>query len=90
MFIFLQVRITLVFLTHLMRLNTKSEVHYRMRCIIIPSKLQAQFLQVNRAEAVHLPFIQEITGDEIRTAHRSFYISEAFYKDVKKKLNILS
>lgn len=57
---------------------------------ILPKKLQSLFVQINRAEAIQLSFIEEMLGDEIRTAYKTFYISEAYHKDVKKRLNILS
>jgi len=56
----------------------------------IPKQLQKQFLQVNRSEAVQLSFIQEVMNDELKTAFKSFAISETYSKELKNKLHILS
>ena len=56
----------------------------------VPKHLQKQFVQVNRSEAVKLSFIQEVTNDELKTAFKSFVISDTYSKELKNKLNILS
>lgn len=76
--------------------NSADEREYHIRSslqkalqYIIPQKPQV-FLQVNRAEAVQESFIKEINGDKIKTAYKDFVISEAYGRDVKKRLNILA
>jgi DNA-binding LytR/AlgR family response regulator len=57
---------------------------------IIPRHLQKQFIQVNRSEAVQLSFISEVANDEVRTAFKSFQLSESFGKELRQRLNIVS
>jgi CheY-like chemotaxis protein len=52
--------------------------------------LQKQFLQVNRSEAVQLSFILEVSNDELKTAFKSFTISETYSKEMRAKLNVIS
>jgi len=56
---------------------------------IIPSFLKSSFIQVNRSEAVHIPFIQELSGEEIRTAYKTLTLSEAFSPGLKKAINLI-
>jgi two-component system, LytTR family, response regulator len=56
----------------------------------VPKQLQKQFLQVNRSEAVQLSFVQEVTNSEVKTAFKSFAVSETYSKELKSKLNIIS
>jgi DNA-binding LytR/AlgR family response regulator len=57
---------------------------------IIPEDLKNNFVQVNRAEVLQTRFIEEIIDDEAKTAHQSFSITEAYLKNLKQKLNIIS
>lgn len=57
---------------------------------LVPAPLQSQFVQVNRSEMVQLAHIQELARDEVRTAFRSFMVTESHLRDLKEKLRILS
>jgi DNA-binding LytR/AlgR family response regulator len=57
---------------------------------ILPPSVQNKFLQVNRSEYVQISFTQELSGDELKTADKTFTISETFEKGLKKHLNIVS
>lgn len=57
---------------------------------IIPKNLQKQFIQLNRAEAVQIPYIQEIMSNEIKTAYKTFPVSEIYSKELRSRLNIIS
>lgn len=57
---------------------------------IIPPGLRSQFIQVNRAEVVQSSFIQEFTGEEVKTAYKALPVSEVYCKELKSKLNIIS
>jgi len=57
---------------------------------IIPAKLQDKFIQVNRAESVNTSFILELSGDEIKTAFKVFYATDAYVPGLKQQLNIIS
>lgn len=56
---------------------------------MIPKRLQQQFIQVNRGDAVQHSFIQEISGDEVRTAYKTFATSDIFSKEMRAKMNFL-
>jgi len=57
---------------------------------IIPRHLQKSFIQINRSEAVQLSFIHEVVNDEVKTAHKSFPVSESYGKELKSKMKIVS
>jgi DNA-binding LytR/AlgR family response regulator len=57
---------------------------------LVPAALQSQFVQVNRSEAIQLSFITELTKDEVKTAYKSFAVTEGYLKELKEKLHILS
>ncbi|MBZ0262537.1 MAG: response regulator [Hyphomicrobiales bacterium] len=57
---------------------------------IIPASLQDKFIQVNRSEALNTTFIHEMSGDEVKTQFKVFYITDAYSKNLKKVLNIIS
>jgi CheY-like chemotaxis protein len=56
---------------------------------IIPSYLKTQFIQINRAEAVHLPFITELVGDEVHTPYKTLTVTEGFGNNLKKAPNVI-
>lgn len=56
---------------------------------LVPAPLQPQFVQVNRSEVVQLAHIQELARDEVRTAHKTFPVTESHLKELKEKLRIL-
>lgn len=58
--------------------------------MIIPPHLRSSFVQVNRGEAVQLQYIQEMTGDELRTSQRAFTITEGFRTVIKKAVTLIS
>ena len=57
---------------------------------IVPPSLRSQFIQVNRSEVVQSSFIQEFTGEEVKTAYKALLVSEVYCKELKSKLNIIS
>ncbi|BAV08030.1 sensory transduction regulatory protein [Filimonas lacunae] len=57
---------------------------------IIPAPLRGRFVQVNRAEVIQLSFVEELTGDVLKAGSKTFNITEAYHKEVKKSLNIIS
>lgn len=57
---------------------------------IIPASLRSRFAQVNRAEIVQLSYVEELAGDVLKAGNKTFYITEAYHKDLKKSLNIIS
>lgn len=54
----------------------------------VPKNLQKHFIQVNRSEAVQLSYIQEIMNDEVKTAFKTFSVSDTYIKELKSKINI--
>jgi len=56
---------------------------------IIPSSLRASFVQVNRAEAAQTGYITEIAADEVKTAYKSFVLTEVFAASLKKAIQIV-
>lgn len=56
---------------------------------IIPTHLQKQFVQVNRAQAVNLQFIDSITGKEVFTNLQSFLVTDNFENELKQKLQLI-
>jgi DNA-binding LytR/AlgR family response regulator len=57
---------------------------------IIPEGLKSNFVQVNRAEVLNVKYIDEIKGDEAKTSHKSFTISDVYLKNLRQQLNIIS
>ncbi len=57
---------------------------------IIPADLRANFAQVSRTEAVQLSYILELSGRELRTALRSFDVSEHYLQPLKERLHFLA
>ncbi len=58
--------------------------------MIIPPAQRSSFIQVNRGEAVQLKFILELSNDEIRTAVRTFSITESFRPAIKNAVTMIS
>ncbi|RYY89793.1 MAG: response regulator [Chitinophagaceae bacterium] len=56
---------------------------------LVPGHLQDRFIQINRAEAVQLAFIQEFARDEVRTPLGNFSVTESYLRNLKEKLRIL-
>ena len=57
---------------------------------VIPRQFQQQFIQVNRSEVVQHSFIVELLNDEVKTDYKNFPVSEAYIKDLKHRLHIIS
>ncbi len=57
---------------------------------VVPVAMQAQFIQVNRAEAVNLPFITEYSGGEVKTAYKSLVVSDSYADSLRKVLRLTS
>jgi len=77
--------------------NTTDKTEYFIRSSLqktmqhlIPKSLQKQFIQINRAEVVQFSFILEVMNDEVKTAYKSFPVSEGYGKDLRNRLNIVS
>jgi len=56
---------------------------------LVPASLQNDFVQVNRSEIVHLKYVQELVRDEIKTAYKTFIVTESHLKELKEKLRII-
>ena len=56
---------------------------------IIPNYLQPSFVQINRAEAVQIPFIQELAAYELKTTHKTLSVSDMYIADLKKAMKIV-
>jgi len=57
---------------------------------IVPGALKNNFVQINRAEVLHIKYIEKIVEDEAITKGRSYSISESYMKNLKQQLNIVS
>ena len=76
--------------------NTADKTEYFIRSSIqkalqhlIPKQMQQQFVQINRAEVVQFSYITEVANDEVKTAHKSFVVSDTFMKDFRNRMNII-
>jgi DNA-binding LytR/AlgR family response regulator len=57
---------------------------------IIPDALKTSFVQINRAEVLHIKYLEKIADNEAVTARQSFSISDVYIKNLKQQLNIIS
>lgn len=57
---------------------------------IVPELLKSNFIQVNRGDVINKGFIKEVIDDEAITEHQAFSITEAYVKNLKQQLNIIS
>lgn len=57
---------------------------------IIPTQIRSRFAQVNRAEVVQLAFVEELNGEILKAGSHTFTVTEAYFKEIKKSLNIIS
>jgi len=57
---------------------------------IVPAALKNNFVQINRGDVLNKSFIKEVVDDEAITEHHSFSITEAYLKNLKQLLNIIS
>lgn len=53
---------------------------------MIPAHLQHLFVQVNRGEAINLSYVTELNADEIKTPFNTFYVTESYNRELKKKV----
>ncbi|RYE01470.1 MAG: response regulator [Sphingobacteriales bacterium] len=56
---------------------------------LVPERMQEDFIQVNRGEAVQVAFILEFARDEVRTPLGQFIVTESYLRPLKEKLRIL-
>jgi DNA-binding response OmpR family regulator len=75
---------------------TKDDELYMIRCSlqialthIIPTKLQANFVQINRGEILQVSYIKEFSNNSVFVDSKEFYVSEGYIKSLKLKLNII-
>jgi len=57
---------------------------------IVPAALKGNFVQINRGDVLNKGFIKEVVDDEAVTEHQAFSITEAYLKNLKQQLNIIS
>jgi DNA-binding LytR/AlgR family response regulator len=57
---------------------------------LVPSALQKNFVQVNRSEVVQITYVSELAKDEVKTSYKTFTVTEAYLKELKGKLGIIS
>ena len=57
---------------------------------IVPAGLKNNFVQINRGDVLNKGFIKEVVDDEAITEHQAFNITEAYLKNLKQQLNIIS
>lgn len=57
---------------------------------IVPQHKLADFVQINRAEAVQIAHIAEMSGDIIKTPYNTMYVTEGFGKLLKTKAKFLA
>lgn len=56
---------------------------------VVPPQLRSSFVQVNRAEAVQVAYMQEVVDGTIKTVAGSFIISETYKADFKKAVSFI-
>ena len=57
---------------------------------IVPQGLKNNFVQINRAEVLHIKYIEKIVEDEAIVKGHSYSITESYMKNLKQQLNIVS
>jgi hypothetical protein len=57
---------------------------------IVPAALKNNFVQINRGDVINKGFIKEVIDDEVITEHQAFSITEAYLKNLKQQLNVIS
>jgi len=57
---------------------------------IVPKHLQGKFIQLNRSEVINIDYLQEFSADEAKTVYKNFIVTDAYSKDLKTRLNIVS
>ena len=56
---------------------------------IIPEYLHKSFVQINKAEAVQIPFILELSAYELKTAFKTLTVSDVYMSDLKKAMKVV-
>jgi DNA-binding LytR/AlgR family response regulator len=57
--------------------------------ILIPAEIRSRFAQINRAEALQIDYIKELTDSTVIINKQVFDISEGYIKKLKQRLNII-
>lgn len=55
----------------------------------LPRHLNTDFVQINRAEVVHLRHITEVSGDVIKTPFNTMHITETYSRSFKNRMPML-
>jgi hypothetical protein len=55
---------------------------------IVPAWLKPYFIQINRAEVVNTKFVEELTGETVKTNKHNFEATDGYIKDLKRALHI--
>ena len=66
----------------------RSTLSKTMSAIIHPA-FRNKFALVNRAEAVQVSFISELAGDEVRTNHGTFTLTDTYTNDLKRLMHVI-
>lgn len=57
---------------------------------VMPASVRANFVQINRAEAVQLSYITEFSINEVKTICRTMALSEGFGRQLKARITCIS
>lgn len=78
-------------------LNAADNTRYSIRSTlsktlknILPPHMQKNIVQINRAEAIHIAHIKEVTRDEVRTKFGTFTVTEGYLDSLKSVIQIIS
>lgn len=76
--------------------NTSDEREYPIRSTltrtlndIVPLPYRGEFVQINRAEAVHLAHITEFCGQEVKTRYNTMHLSDMYSKLLRESVTCL-
>ena len=71
--------------TYMIRSTLQKTLQY-----LVPQALKNSFVQINRGDVINKGFIREVIDDEVITEHQAFSITEAYLKNLKQQLNVIS
>jgi DNA-binding LytR/AlgR family response regulator len=57
---------------------------------LVPAPLKNNFVQISRGDVINKAFIKEVVDDEAITQHHTFSVTEAYLKNLKQQLNVIS
>lgn len=57
---------------------------------VMPASVRANFVQINRAEAVQLSYITEFSINEVKTICRTMVLSEGFGRQLRARITCIS